>query len=204
MRTYLDDNRGKGVDGRSFGSWLTTSFDRTDIEGVEVMTFHSAKGRQWWGVVVAGAEEGLLPHSSARSRQQRAEEARLGYVAFTRAADELVVTWATRRKGKTRRRSPLLPVSATVVTSQDGPGDDVRRLSESAPRVHPLVTQLRAWRESVARRTRLEPAGILTDPQIDRIVAERPATADELAAITDRSFAARHGASLLGLVNPPG
>ena len=204
MRTFLDDNRGKGVDGRSFGSWLTTSFDRADVEGVEVMTFHSAKGRQWWGVVVAGAEEGLLPHSSARSRQQRAEEARLGYVAFTRAADELVVTWAAERKGKTRRRSPLLPVSATVVTSQEGPGDDVRRLSENAPRVHPLVSRLRSWRESVARRTRLDPAGILTDAQIEQIVAGLPATVDELAAITDRSFAARHGASVLALVNPPG
>lgn len=204
MRTFLDDNRGKGVDGRSFGSWLTTSFDRADVEGVEVMTFHSAKGRQWWGVVVAGAEEGLLPHSSARSRQQRAEEARLGYVAFTRAADELTVTWAAERKGKTRRRSPLLPVSATVVTSQEGPSDDVRRLSENAPRVHPLVSRLRSWRESVARRTRLDPAGILTDAQIEQIVAGLPATVDELAAITDRSFAARHGASVLALVNPPG
>jgi DNA helicase-2/ATP-dependent DNA helicase PcrA len=204
MRTYLDDNRGKGVDGRSFGSWLTTSFDRADVDGVEVMTFHSAKGRQWWGVVVAGAEEGLLPHSSARSRQQRAEEARLGYVAFTRAADELVVTWASERKGKPRRRSPLLPVSATVVTTQHGPGDDVRRIAGNAPQVDPLVAGLRTWRDSVARRTRLDPAGILTDAQIERIVAERPTTDDELAAITDRSFAARHGAALLGLVNPPG
>jgi ribonuclease D len=91
-----------------------------------------------------------------------------------------------------------------VVTTQHGPGDDVRRIAGNAPQVDPLVAGLRTWRDSVARRTRLDPAGILTDAQIERIVAVRPKTDDELAAITDRSFAARHGAALLGLVNPPG
>ncbi|MGA1362298.1 MAG: UvrD-helicase domain-containing protein [Ilumatobacteraceae bacterium] len=200
MRAYLDEHRGRGVDGRGFGSWLVTSVDRTDVEGVEVMTFHSAKGRQWWGVVVAGAEDGWLPHSSARTKAEKAEEARLGYVAFTRAADELAVTWATARRGRTRRRSPLLPVSATVVTSGSGPGDTVRRLKDAAPVADPLVEALREWRATLARRTRLDATGLLTDHQVLCLAAERPGTIDGVAEITDRSFAARHGESLLAVL----
>ncbi|MFM8794608.1 MAG: 3'-5' exonuclease, partial [Acidimicrobiales bacterium] len=197
MRTYLDEHRGRGVDGRGFGSWLVTSVDRTDVEGVEVMTFHAAKGRQWWGVVVAGAEDGWLPHSSARTKIERAEEARLGYVAFTRAANELAVTWAAVRRGRTRRRSMLLPVSASVVTTEAGPGESLRRTRDTAPVDDPLVVGLREWRAALARRTRLDAAGLLTDAQILRLATEHPRTLDEIAAVTDRSFAARHGESLL-------
>jgi len=164
------------------------------------MTFHSAKGRQWWGVVVAGAEDGWLPHSSARTKDEKAEEARLGYVAFTRAANELAVTWATTRRGRTRRRSPLLPVSATVVTSASGPGDGVRRIRDAAPVEDPLVVALREWRATLARRTRFDAAGLLTDRQMMRLATERPSTLGEIADITDRSFAARHGESLLRLL----
>ena len=106
VREFLDDNRSGTIDGRAFGSWLTTSVDRTEVEGVEVMTFHAAKGREWFGVVVAAAETGYLPHSSARTAAQKAEEARLGYVALTRAADDLVVTWARQRRKRNRTRSP--------------------------------------------------------------------------------------------------
>ena len=200
MRAYLDEHRGRGVDGRGFGSWLATSVDRTDVEGVEVMTFHSAKGRQWWGVVIAGAEDGWLPHSSARTKQEKAEEARLGYVAFTRAANELAVTWTTTRRGRTRRRSPLLPVSATVVTTQSGPGDAVRHLTKAAPTDDPVVAALREWRTALARRTRFDAAGLLTDGQILRLADERPSTIEGIATVTDRSFAARHGESLLRLL----
>ena len=73
-------------------------------EAVSLLTFHAAKGREWWGVVVAGVEEGLVPHSSAASAEQLDEEARLFYVALTRAAQHLHVTCAARRG--TRPASP--------------------------------------------------------------------------------------------------
>jgi DNA helicase-2/ATP-dependent DNA helicase PcrA len=202
VRAYLDEHRGRSVDGRSFGSWLATAVDRSDVTGVEVMTFHAAKGRQWRGVVVAGAEDGLLPHSSARTRVQKAEEARLAYVAFTRAADELAVTWAGERSGRSRKRSPLLPVAATVVTSPQDPGDDVRAIRSRASTPHPVAVELVKWRNDIARRTRLEAAGVLSDRQIELIIAEQPTSVAQLAAITDRAFAGRHGTAILAIVNP--
>ena len=69
-----------------------------DAKGVELATIHGAKGRQWPIVILAGAQEGELPH--ARSLDNPDDplgaiegERRLAYVAFTRARDELVLMY---------------------------------------------------------------------------------------------------------------
>ena len=77
-------------------------------QGVELLTFHGAKGREWHTVLLVGCETSLVPHRSATTNAARAEEARLLYVAITRATDELVVNWARRRGGYQRRLTPLL------------------------------------------------------------------------------------------------
>ena len=197
VRQFLDDNRSGAVDGRAFGSWMVTAVAREDVEGVEVMTFHAAKGREWWGVVVASAEDGYLPHSSAKTAAQKAEEARLGYVALTRAANELTVTWAKQRRNRDRRRSPLLPVDAEVRTAQHGPGEEVRRIIATAPQDDAVIRALREWRDDAARRSRLAANGILTDRQIRQIAADMPSDIAGLAESTDMVFATRHGESIL-------
>ena len=50
--------------------------------GVELLTFHAAKGREWHTVVVTGVETGLVPHRSATTVDAKAEEARLLHVAM--------------------------------------------------------------------------------------------------------------------------
>jgi DNA helicase II / ATP-dependent DNA helicase PcrA len=70
---------------------------RDKDEGIELLTIHGAKGRQWPDVVVAGCDESSLPHSRALrvepSEEARGEgmegERRLAYVAFTRAGEHL-------------------------------------------------------------------------------------------------------------------
>ena len=98
-------------DGALLRSWLATTrpFDDGDTGvGVEVLTFHGAKGREWPIVVVTGVETSLVPHRSATTAAARAEEARLLHVAVTRPADQLVITWAARRGGYRRQPSPLI------------------------------------------------------------------------------------------------
>ena len=204
VRRFLDENRGGGVDGRAFGSWLLTSADQQDVSGVEVMTFHAAKGREWWGVVVAAAETGYLPHSSARTAPQKAEEARLGYVALTRAATDLVVTWAGTRRGRSRTRSSWLPVEAERRLSRQGPPPAIRERAREAGQHDALADALRDWRESVARRSGLSANGILTDRHIKEIVRTRPATVRDLADVIDMAFATRHGESILAVVSSAG
>ena len=69
-------------------------------DGVELSTFHRAKGLEWPAVAVIGLEEGMVPIAYATTPDALAEERRLLYVALTRAEDELWCSWArTRRVG---------------------------------------------------------------------------------------------------------
>ena len=75
--------------------------DGPDDARVWMMTLHAAKGLEFPTVVIAGLEEGLLPHSrSVETRTGIEEERRLFYVGITRAMDRLVMTTAEfRRRG---------------------------------------------------------------------------------------------------------
>ncbi len=65
------------------------------------MTIHSAKGLEFPCVIVAGFEEGLMPHGinkySFGDGKKLDEERRLAYVAITRAKNNLVLTFADMR-----------------------------------------------------------------------------------------------------------
>ena len=77
-------------------------------DGVSLLTFHAAKGLEWPIVHLVGLEDGYVPVTGARTRQARAEEQRLLYVAITRALRELHVTWCDQRtiKDKNVKRAP--------------------------------------------------------------------------------------------------
>jgi DNA helicase-2/ATP-dependent DNA helicase PcrA len=83
-----------------------------DRRGVTLTTFHRAKGLEWEVVVVAGCEDGLVPHRRSATVEARAEERRLAYVAATRASEELHLTWAAQRATpwgvRAASRSPFL------------------------------------------------------------------------------------------------
>lgn len=193
------------VDGRTFAAWLRASADvQPDAEGVEVLTFHSAKGREWDSVVVAGAEVGLLPHVSAATAEQRAEETRLAYVALTRAGERLMITWAETRHGRTSGRSPLLDgleAIATPVTADDAAAP----LAATAP-VRParpaptLLDDLRAWRAARAAGLRLEPSAVLGEWELERVARDAPASAEALGAIVGPAVARRLAADMLPIV----
>lgn len=122
-----DQSARRGPNGEGFANWLRllTGSDReltADIidsdrfgapldarDGtVALATFHAAKGLQWRFVVVAGAEDGLVP-----LRHDDPEERRLFYVAVSRASRYLHFTWARHRSvrgasGDLRNPSPWL------------------------------------------------------------------------------------------------
>ena len=201
VRDFLDLHRSGGVDGRTFGSWLVTSADIAETDGVEVLTFHAAKGREWSYVVVAGMEKGLLPHRSARTGSARSEEARLAYVALTRAADELVVTWTDQRNTKSSGPSPFLPSVTTSVPVIDAPPEELRRIARQRPQQDPLELALEEWRQQKARNSRMEPNGILTTSQMRSIVRDKPSTEDALAGLTDIIFARRYATELIATID---
>lgn len=64
-------------------------------EGVECMTIHASKGREFDAVFVVGAEEKILPSNWGGATIE--EERRLAYVAITRARSLLVITSSATR-----------------------------------------------------------------------------------------------------------
>lgn len=77
-------------------------------EGLKLMTLHSAKGLEFPLVFLAGLEEGLFPHHrSIHTQEVLEEERRLCYVGFTRAMQQLVLTYAEKRAfGSSGKKGP--------------------------------------------------------------------------------------------------
>jgi DNA helicase-2/ATP-dependent DNA helicase PcrA len=192
----------------TFASWLTATVQSEgDASGpsrdaVEIATFHAAKGLEWVIVHIAGAEDGYVPIAHARTAAARAEEARLLYVAMTRAQRELRVTWAERRtfasKVVDRRRSPLLdpllqraadPVPATGPARMDDDewADELARqrdlLHFDAAPPHPDLDALRRWRDVAARAARIQPDAVLPDHVLQGIVRAAPTSVEELGTV---------------------
>ena len=166
----------------TFRAWLEARSPFDDLEhddvddGVSVLTFHAAKGREWWAVVVTGAEDGLVPHASAVSHAQLAEEARLFYVAVTRAAERLLVSRSERRGGRVAEPSRWLEalVRSTVA---DRPIPPPERVPAAADPMAPL----RAWRAAIARASGVPEAAVCNDRILRSLAEHPPADVDELA-----------------------
>jgi DNA helicase II / ATP-dependent DNA helicase PcrA len=67
------------------------------LDGVTLSTFHAAKGLEWRHVFVVGLVEGTVPITYAATADAIEEERRLLYVAVTRAADGLTLSWSRAR-----------------------------------------------------------------------------------------------------------
>ena len=169
-------------DGAEFRGWVATTnpFDDASTDGVELLTFHGSKGREWHTVFVTGVESSLVPHKSATTGEARDEEARLLYVAMTRASDVLTVTSARRRSGYERKVSPFvadLDLSEPDVLPP--PIELVRRARAASP-----IHRLRRWREDAARRALVLPAQLVSDRDLEAIARAQPHTVDELVGAT--------------------
>lgn len=181
-----------GGGGRAFTAWaeLQGMEPAAHDDAVELVTMHAAKGREWPSVIVCGVDTVGLPVPSSPRSPARAEEARLLYVALTRAEDRLFVTWARKRRGKNSARSPLLPELNDIVGA-DASGDAVEppaHLTAKANKQAPdpramLFTRLRDWRASAAKAAGVAPSFVLDDTTLERIVDATPATEAALASI---------------------
>jgi DNA helicase-2/ATP-dependent DNA helicase PcrA len=219
-----------------FARWLTATVQSEGDttrggDAIDVATFHAAKGLEWVAVHLAGIEDGYVPISHAKTAAARAEEARLLYVAMTRAQSELRITWAEQRtfsaKVVERRRSPLLdPIidqeRSTAAGAQQR-GAQQQRIA--APPVEdwteqvaeqrallgtarhagvPGLDALHRWRDTAARAARVEPATVLPDHVLARIASAHPRNLDELGAIhgVGAILASRFGPDMLDALDP--
>ena len=151
--------------------------------GVNLLTYHRAKGLEWDAVFLPMLEEGSLPIRQALDDDDAlAEERRLLYVGITRAREHLALSWAERRetRGREGRRE-----QSRFLLDLRGPGR-VRDLGgPPVPRVRPpkpgddgdpVFAALREWRAGIARDEGMPAYVIAHDSTLAAIAESRPAT----------------------------
>ena len=171
------------ADGADFRQWVATTnpFDDRSTDGVELLSFHASKGREWHTVFVTGVESSLMPHKSATTAAEQAEEARLLYVACTRASDVLVITRAARRAGYARKPSPYLTDLDLSEPEAIAPPTRLRRRD---PR-DDLRSRLVEWRAETAAKAKIVPDQLLSDRDLSAIAAAMPTTANQIDSATE-------------------
>ncbi len=176
--------------------------------GVELLTYHRAKGLEWEAVFLPALEDGTLPIRQATEPAEIAEERRLLYVGITRARRYLWLSWARRRTAATgregrRQRSPfldgLVPASARPVRVVPGARSGA---SASSTERSPLSDALRAWRTARARADAVAPFIVFHDSTIEAIAERRPRSLAELRRVpgVGPTKLDRYGDEIVGLV----
>jgi DNA helicase-2/ATP-dependent DNA helicase PcrA len=193
---------------------------RTAIEaggtatGVELLTYHRAKGLEWDAVFLPALEEGTLPIRQATEPDELAEERRLLYVGITRARRYLWLSWATTRtaaSGKEGRRARsryldgLVPPSVGRLRAAETVG--ARDSRAPATKVDPadrspLSNALRSWRTARARADSVAPFIVFHDTTIEAIAASRPRSIAELRRVpgVGPTKLDRYGEEIIGVV----
>jgi DNA helicase-2/ATP-dependent DNA helicase PcrA len=78
---------------KKFGNKTTPLIDESEDKPLTVSTIHSAKGLEWYSVIIPHALDGLIPSVRALNNiEEIEEERRLFYVACSRAKQDLIIT----------------------------------------------------------------------------------------------------------------
>ena len=181
-------------------------------DGVNLLTYHRAKGLEWDAVFLPMLEDGTLPIRQAFDDDAAiAEERRLLYVGITRARRRLHLSWADRRETRGREgrrtRSRFLAGLAPAAPRTAGSGSGLLPATTTVRRRpatgdDPLFDALRAWRADQAREEKMPAYVVAYDETLASISAARPTTLAALERVKGigPSKLDKYGADILSIV----
>ena len=183
--------------------------------GVNLLTYHRAKGLEFDAVLLPAVEEGLLPIRQASTPEEVAEERRLLYVGLTRARAHLWLSWAARRAGPSGREQPRRPSRFLDDVVAPGSGrvrpravaSGMTRGGRSSTRADgPVAEALRAWRRKRAEADGVPAYVVFNDRTLAALAERRPRSRGELLAVDGIGPAKldRYGDELLALLATDG
>ena len=157
---------------------LLADLDRRDAAeadaqgaGVNLSTYHRAKGLEWDAVFLPALDDGTLPIRHAKTDELEAEERRLLYVGITRARTHLALSWSRKpsRFLAEIRAHRVIP-SATRVWVPSTAGDD-------------LLAALKEWRTQRAKQAAVPPYVVAHDSTLAAIAEARPISITQLRRV---------------------
>jgi DNA helicase-2/ATP-dependent DNA helicase PcrA len=183
---------------------LLAELDRRDAAesatkgtGVNLLTYHRAKGLEWDAVFLPALEEGVLPIRQAKTDASVAEERRLLYVGITRARTHLSLSWTRKPSRFLAELGPPRSARAATTARPAAPGSDP---SSDGP----TLERLQLWRRERARRDGVPAYVIAHDATLRAIAEAQPQSIEQLERIKGMGpiKLAQYGADILAIVRP--
>lgn len=156
---------------------IESRFGAGDGRGINLLTYHRAKGLEFEAVFLPRAEDGELPFKRSRSVEAVAEERRLFYVGITRAKTHLWISWVNDGRRKASRFVGELQVDgASARGAERGPR------AERVPDA-PLLHALKEWRSARARTDSVPAYVVFHDATLQEIARRRCRSKSALAQV---------------------
>ena len=183
------------------------------IEGVNLLTYHRAKGLEWDAVYLPALDEGTLPIRQAKEDEEVAEERRLLYVGITRARRFLALSSSSRKPS--RFLAALEPPRAGARSGARGGGTSAGKgerhvrvlpgapIATVAPADATLMEALRAWRRARALDDAVPAYVVAHDTTLAEIAEIRPRTLPALRRVKGMGPAKleRYGPEILAVID---
>jgi DNA helicase-2/ATP-dependent DNA helicase PcrA len=150
--------------------------------GVNLLTFHRAKGLEYDAVFLPRLLDKELPFRSGRAEADPEEERRLLYVGITRARRHLYLSWPLEPR---TRPSPFL-VEVGVAARESGrqaPARGRDRTPAATGATGPLFDRLRDWRRERSKTDGVPAYLVFHDATLEAIAQRKPRDRSDLADV---------------------
>jgi DNA helicase II / ATP-dependent DNA helicase PcrA len=163
-----------------FLSELTNRFSTENSgRGVNLLTYHRAKGLEFDAVFLPRLIDGELPFRSGRAKADPQEERRLLYVGITRARRFLFLTWAA--EGRSRPSAFLAEMGLSSSRPRRGAP---RPASVASAGGGALFDRLKEWRRKRAQADEVPAYVVFHDRTLAEIAERKPGDRTDLATIS--------------------